>query len=68
MDVQRKDGSIMRFVEHPSGLYVYKGNKSKNDRVNSYTLLSTLAQHKQMFSPRQIQQADLARRLYRLLG
>ena len=67
MDVQRKDGSIMRFVEHPSGLYVYKGNES-NDRVNSYTLLSTVAQHKQMFSPRQIQQADLARRLYRLLG
>ena len=67
MDVQREDGSIMRFVEHPSGLYVYKGNES-NDRVNSYTLLSTVAQHKQMFSPRQIQQADLARRLYRLLG
>ena len=59
----------MRFDEHPSGLYyVYNGNES-SDCVNAYyTLLSTVVQHKQMFSQRQIKQADLARKIYRLLG
>ena len=65
--MQRKDGTIMRFTEHPSGLYVYKDNESNNS-VNAYTLLSTVAEHKRMFSQRQIQQADLARKLYRMLG
>ena len=68
MNVHRKDGSIMSFVKHPSGLYVYMGNDTSNDHVTAYTLLSTVAQHKQMFSQRQIQQADLARELYCLIG
>lgn len=31
INVHRKDGSIMRFVEHPSGLYVYDGNNASTD-------------------------------------
>jgi hypothetical protein len=67
MDVHRKDGSIMSFVEHPSGLYIYKGNDCSG-RVTAYTLLNTVADHKHMFSQRQVQQADRARKLYRMLG
>jgi hypothetical protein len=52
MDVHRKDGTIMSFIEHPSGLYVYKGNDC-SDLVTAYTLLNTVAKHKRMFSQRQ---------------
>ena len=68
MDVHRKDGTIMSFVEHPSGLYIYRNTNASNDCVSAYTLLSTVAEHKRLFSRRQIQQADLARKLYRMLG
>ena len=65
--VHRHDGTIMSFDEHPSGLYVYNSNDSSTPIVN-YTFLSTVAEHKRTFSQRQIKQADLARKLYRMLG
>ena len=69
MHVHRKNGSIMSFVEHPSGLYVYNGNNS-NDEVTAYTLLSTVAELKKMFPKRQVDDADAdaARALYRKIG
>ena len=67
INVHRKDGSIMQFVEHPSGLYVYNSNVSNNS-VTAYTLVSTVAKQKQMFTPRQIRDADRARSLYRHIG
>jgi hypothetical protein len=65
--VHRNDGTIMSFDEHPSGLYVYNSNDS-NTPIAAYTFLSTVAEHKRTFSQRQVQQADLARKLYRMLG
>ena len=67
INVHRHDGTIMSFDEHPSGLYVYNSNDS-NTPVAAYTFLSTVAEHKRVFSQRQVQQADLARKLYRMLG
>ncbi|KAI2502818.1 Reverse transcriptase (RNA-dependent DNA polymerase) [Fragilaria crotonensis] len=68
--VHRIDGSIMKFVEHPSGLYIYQGN-STNIPVTgypSYTMVSTVAAQKQLFSRREINSADVARELYRKIG
>jgi len=67
MLVHRLDGSVMRFEEHPSGLYVFKSNTTK-DSVVGYSMLSTVAQQKKMFSRREIAAADIARALYRKLG
>ncbi|KAI2510045.1 Reverse transcriptase (RNA-dependent DNA polymerase) [Fragilaria crotonensis] len=68
--VHRIDGSTMKFVEHPSGLYIYKRN-STNVPVtgySSYTMVSTVAAQKRMFSRREIRAADVARELYRKIG
>ena len=66
INVHRLDGSIMPFIEHPSGLYVY--NPNPNDNVSAYTLLSTVAEQKRLFSRREIEAADEARALCRKLG
>ena len=70
MVVHRSDGTMMKFVEHPSGLYVFKGSPTNStSKIGcAYTLLSTVAEHKQMFSRRQIEAADAARSLYRKIG
>jgi hypothetical protein len=66
--VHRLDGSIMKFLEHSSGLYIYKCY-STNDRVTGYyTMVSTVAKQKQLFSRREIKSADIARELYRKIG
>ena len=69
--VNRFDGSVMKFTEHDSGLYVFDSATHKvlsSERVNAYTMVSTVAQQKKMFSRRQIEAADTARELYRKLG
>ena len=67
MNVHRLDGSIMQFVEHESGLYVYHPNVT-NPPVTGYSMLSTVAAQKKLFTPRQIRDADTARNLYRMIG
>ena len=57
----------MTFSEHPSGLFVFDSNTTKSP-VTAYTLVSTVAAQKKLFTPRQIQAADDARALYRKLG
>ena len=64
MCVHRLDGSIMKFLEHVSGLYVY----ATAAPTPGYTLLETVVAHKKLFTNRQIANADLARELYRKLG
>lgn len=71
MCVHRVDGTIMKFMEHPSGLYVFDPsttNDTSTTTVTGYTFLSTVSVQKQMFSPRQIKDADTARTLYRMIG
>ena len=71
--VHRLDGSIMKFAEHASGLYVYDSStrtkRQTSESVNAYTMVSTiLAEQKKLFSRRQVAAADLARDLYRKIG
>jgi hypothetical protein len=68
MHVHRLDGSVMRFVERESGLYVYAPVNAVSANVHAYTMVSTVAEHKKMFSPRAIKAADAARALYRRIG
>jgi hypothetical protein len=69
INVHRLDGTLMKFVEHESGLYIYSTNNNNiNEKVTGYTLIAAVAEQKKMFSPRQIQNADHARALYRKLG
>jgi hypothetical protein len=69
LHVHRLDGSVMKFVEHPSGLYVYKtSNSTSNDRVTGYTMVTTVAAQKRLFSRREVKAADQARDLYRKIG
>jgi hypothetical protein len=67
------------FVEHESGLYLHDASKTRNtDKVNlnnhssaaviSYSCLQTVANNKSNFTLRQVDAADAARTLYRLLG
>jgi hypothetical protein len=65
--VHRADGTVMKFVEHDSGLYVYKFNDT-NDCVTAYTMVSTVAEQKRLFSRREVKSADAARELYRKIG
>ena len=67
MHVYRLNNSVMSFTEHPSGLYVYSP-KDSNTSVLAYTMVSTVAQQKKMFSRREVQAADNARDLYRKIG
>ncbi len=57
----------MSFVEHPSGLFVYQEH-SNSSNVSAYTLLSTVAEHQEMFSRLQVDAADAARALYQKIG
>jgi hypothetical protein len=68
--IHRLDGTIMKFVEHLSGLYVFdpSAKSTTNNTVSAYTLLSTVAGNKALFTRRQVEAADAARALYRKLG
>ena len=65
--VHKPDGTLMSFDEHPCGLYVHHHNPT-NAPIDHYTLLSTVKANKKPFTQHQIQQADTARKLYRMLG
>ena len=66
--VHRLDGSLMVFKEHASGLYVLDAGHKVNEPAASYTMVSTVASQKAMFSPRDVKAADDARALYRKIG
>ena len=69
ISVHRKDGSVMKFVEHPSGLYVFDSkSKALGDTTTAYTMVTTVAQQRKLFSPREVSSADVARDLYRKIG
>ena len=66
MCVRRLDGSVMRFEEHSSGLYVF--NATSSDTINAYTMHNTVAAQKKLFSAREVTGADAARNLYWKIG
>jgi hypothetical protein len=65
MTVHRTHGSLMHFLEQPSGLYIFDPNFSPAPAV---TLFSTVSGNKSAYSPRDVASADTARLVYRLLG
>jgi len=67
LHVHRLDGTVMKFIKHESGLYVYAPPVSHSGPTD-YTMLSTVAEQKKLFSCREIQAADDARALYRKIG
>ena len=66
--VHRLDGAVMKFREHPCGLYVYAASNDSSVGVNKYTMVTTVAAQRELFTRREIAAADLARDLYRKLG
>jgi hypothetical protein len=65
MTIHRTDGSLMHFIEQPSGLYIFDPLFSPSSAV---TLFSTVSANKAEYSPRDVASADTARLVYRLLG
>jgi hypothetical protein len=67
--VHCKDGSIMKFEGHPSGLFIFNTNdKSLGKYIHAHTMVSTVAEQKKFFSSRDIKAADAAHVFYRQLG
>ena len=70
IEVYRKDGSVMRFVEHDIGLYVHDVGKindsdvKSKSLVNPYSFITTVVDRKNEFTKRQIKNADTAKELY----
>jgi hypothetical protein len=72
LHVHRKNGTIMTFREYKSGLYYYdaanKNNNHSSTQVEGYLFLNTVAQKKAQYTRREIEGAEKARRLQRLIG
>lgn len=62
----------MRFVEHPSGLYVFDSSPAPICTVEpalEYTMVvTTVTEQRKQFSKRQVAEADDARAFYRKVG
>jgi Reverse transcriptase (RNA-dependent DNA polymerase) len=69
MIIHKQGGGIIKFREHDDGLYVFDTHlKSPEVPILPCTLVQTVAQNKEHFVSREIEQADKARDLYRKLG
>jgi hypothetical protein len=68
--VHKIDGTTMIFTEFSSGLYYHDTAKTHNTNSTNtaYTLLNTVAGNKTLFTRREIEGADKARKLYQQLG
>jgi len=71
-EVIRKDGSIMKFVEHEIGLYVYdvtQCDKSKlENQVSNFSFVNTVDDNLHCCSKKDVQKAKLAREFYIKIG
>ena len=70
MFLRLTNGHTMEFHEHPSGLYLHDaGNASQHSTaVTATTCAQTVAENKSTYTRRQLEAADDARRLHRLMG
>jgi len=74
INVHKHNGQIMKFIEHPIGLYVHCVPDTTNrvdDNLESsyaYSFLTTISQLEKQFTRRQVQEARAARALYINLG
>jgi len=69
LSVHHLDGSIMKFEEQESGLYIFKPNSKAYINIYPHcTLVTTVEENKKMFTKRQVYNADVARELYCKIG
>lgn len=70
--VHRTNGTMMKFQEFSSGLYYHDTftapAKQSSTQVIAYTFVSSVADNRARFTPREVEAADQARILYRKLG
>lgn len=67
INIYCQDGTMMQFTEHHSGFYVFSPNAS-SDSLANYTMLSTVAKPKELFTCQQVCDANIAHKLYCKIG
>lgn len=60
-------GDIMPFIQSPRGLYFYD-IRWKPEKCRDYVFVNTVQDNMNLFTPRQVAQAEKARELYIQLG
>jgi hypothetical protein len=72
LHVHRANGTIMTFKEFKSGLYYYDAaavqDNHSSQQVDAYLFLNTVASKKAQYTRREIEGAENARKLHRLIG
>ena len=66
MTVQKENGDELKFIETKGGLYYYE--VKPKTRIKNYSFATTVAQNRSLYTARQLKQADLAWRLYTMIG
>ena len=72
--VWRSDGTYIKFIRSPRGLYYHDvrwGNKqpaAPPPKIYATTLIQTVAENSTYFTPADIQKANLAKRIYEMVG
>ena len=66
MVVHKKNGEQMKFLESSGGLYYY--NAKTKAQVKNYSFINSVADNKAIYTRRQLERAELARRVYELVG
>ena len=64
LHIHKKDGSTIKFTEHTNGLYVHNPYAPTKD----YTFVSTVEANKQLYTDREVSEAEAALALHRKLG
>jgi hypothetical protein len=68
MFVHKQNGKVMKFIESDSGLYYYDASSTNRHPLTMYTFLHTVSDNKSLYTTRQLKGADLAKRVYELVG
>jgi hypothetical protein len=71
--VHLANGSVMKFTEYSTGLYFHDARAPKetthtSESVIAYSFLNTVEKNKKQFTPKEIEGANAARVLYRMIG
>ena len=66
MTVQKENGDELKFIETKGGLYYYEVKPKTG--IKNYSFATIVAQNRSLYTARQLKQADLAWRLYTMIG
>ena len=66
MTVHKENGDELKFIETKGGLYYYEVKPKTG--IKNYSFATTLAQNRSLYTARRLKQADLAWRLYTMIG